>query len=255
MDFPVKNVLTKRMVSIKTVAEIIDVPVDVIKWNIEKFAEEEGIAANNDYCFSWKQYWVSLPALLWLVNKVQYKDYAVISNMVEELMKVETPEPDNTAAQTLADSVAKLVEVQEALKLSQETVSDLMSGIKSGIKKADKIEKKEKPTNRRNSAFLPALTVEQEEWYRKLSAVADMKSKETGIMSSKLFSMAYGVMRSNYGVVFEQTKKDYLYENNLPQETEITTLRLIIYHDDLRSILWGIMGNIEEYIEDKKKVS
>ena len=250
MEFAVKEFLGKKMISVTTLADVLEIPVEVVRWHICSQADEDGISKGTYWCANGKQYYLTTACVLWLVDKLQYKKFPIVSEIVETMVKQAVKgEPDGVAAQKLADAVAKLSEVQEALKLSQETVDSLVTGIVGGAK----TEAKKK---RRSSSYgdaLPKLTDEQKEWIGKVRAVANQKGKMVGLPGGKLYAIAYKVLRDRYGVVLSQTKKDFFYDNNIPMETEIRPIDLIAYHDDLRSLLWGVMGNIEEYVGDGNK--
>ena len=290
-EIKTKNLFGKEMVSIKTISEALGTPAEVVKWQIERFAEDDGIKANEDYAFAGKSYFVAASGVIWLLQKTAFKDYRTAAELLSamEAAKAERDKESLKAAAEKAkaeankeidrmkDEIRKAVarveerekqvtalieEIDAAVSLLSETVSKARKTnasiasaseilkIKEKPAAAPKAETAAKPAPKKkvfNSPYLPDLTEEELAWTNKVQNILCVKKEETGQTKRDIIDKVYEVMNRNYGVVFSQERKDFLSAHNYPAGTKVSNLRLCTYNDKLRSIFWGIIGNVEEY--------
>ena len=254
----------KKMMSLKSLAKDMDTPYEVCRWNLARFAEEDGLVSGQDYILSGNSYSLAPSAIIWLAERVQFRDYGIISKLVETAVANANAEQDGLAAQKLADSVAALTKARETLKKAETAVKDAGKEVDAVIKEitgqakkapqvvADAARKKQTWKLTKNSDLLPSLSDEEADWADRVRAAVRAKRDSLGIPNAQVYHIIYQVMRNKYGIVFEQTRKEFLEQHNLPADTAINTFRLVTYDAQLRSIFQGILGNVEEYVEKRK---
>ena len=230
-----KNIGGKNTVAIKSVAEVFGIPDSIAYWMLKQ--GDGDVVRDIDYVMAWKQAWLFPSGVLWLANRSDFKDYRKLVEMIGQIENF-GKDSENDAVEKLVETVDQLREVQESLKLSQEIASDLVPGI------TDKTKKVEDAVSE-----APVFTPSEQEWADKFEDAIDAKKEELGVSRQKILRAVFDVMRNSYGVVFEQARKEWVEANMIQQGARIPTFDLVVHTPPLRSIFWGILGNVEEYLK------
>lgn len=119
---------------------------------------------------------------------------------------------------------------------------------------AGKEKEPRKKKYKRNDECLPALDADETEWVKNTQKDIKMLAENNGTLFNIILQKIYSKMRGVYGIVFEQVKKDFFEQNQIDEGTEITTLRLVTYHPELRSIFESILGTMEKETSNGKSV-
>ena len=248
MDLHIKKVYDRWAVSLKSVAEQTGVKEAYVKGLVESRAEMDGIKSGEDYASAWRTYWFFPSGLMWLLGAINCRDYKRSAELMGTLINFS----EGGAVEKLVALVPQLVEIKEALKLAQETVDQTLDGITENAtnKVPEEVKAVKANKEKAGTAFLPRLTDEEQEWRDKFDDVLAQKIRETGINGRDLLGIAYTVMRNSYGIVFAQTRKEFARENDIQDGTRISKLALITRTPELRSIMWGVMGEIETHIKN-----
>lgn len=104
-------------------------------------------------------------------------------------------------------------------------------------------------SNRQNKnvkRFIDYITLnnDQQERQNKLNEYIDQFSAEQFTSKTALMSPIYETLKNNYGIVFEQSAKDMMYENNLTPINDYpypTKNDVIIYYDNIFNIAQSLM--------------
>lgn len=93
----------------------------------------------------------------------------------------------------------------------------------------------------KNSDLLPKKTDLEREWSDKITKMTKEKAAKNEMNISTLMKKIYMIMKTEYGVVFEQDKKDIRNLYNLDDDAHISTLYVVVTNDKYRSIYQSIL--------------
>lgn len=233
---------TGNCVSTKDLSVEFGVPNDVIRWHMERLAEENGLVKGDDYLIERNSaYYLFAPAVVWLASALGVKDYRKIAGVLSEMAA--SQEEDSEYKQKYENLLADVNE----LYLVQKSMESCFDKISRSVSP----KKPKKKEYKKNDECLPEISPEEAAWIRDMQKRIGTLAQKENLPFSNVLQKIYSKMRGVYGIVFEQVKKDFFEQNQIDEKTEITTLRLVTYHPDLRSIFGSIVGTMEQEVGNK----
>lgn len=253
--------------AIKDISDKMNVPIDVIKWNIETFAEKDGIKKGVHYFLKNRSYVLTAPALLWFICKANCCDvnaYEGVGELFTNEMEDMSVQMKSEITQLKSDNAALVKERDK----TQEMNANLLKALNDSFKKKEAFmesfnsvidivtspngiinqrpAKPKKTLYKKNAKNLPELSSEESEWEN--SVTSKIKSYVSTLDNGQTFlstlRSCYGIMTREYGVVFKQEKKDLHELFNIDEDEHISTLRVITYNPRLRNLLMPILDDI-----------
>lgn len=94
-----------------------------------------------------------------------------------------------------------------------------------------------------DTSGLPALSQEEKEWQARISKmIKDYTYRpDTKDNYTNLLKKLYRIITTRYGIVWDQTKKDYKNYNNIDEDIHVSTFRVIVCDVHLRSIFESLL--------------
>lgn len=237
---------TGNCVSTKDLSAELGIPNDVIRWHMERLAEENGLVKGEDYLIERNSaYYLFTPAVVWLASALSIKDYRKIAGVLSEMAASQEVDKDSEYKQkyeNLLTDVNELYLVQKSMESCFDKISRSVSP-----------KKPKKKEYKKNDECLPEISLEEAAWIKDMQKRIGALAEKENLPFSHVLQKIYSKMRGVYGIVFEQVKKDFFEQNQIDEKTKITTLRLVTYHPDLRSIFGSIVGTMEQEVNNQNK--
>lgn len=232
-------------VSTKDLSAELGVPNDVIRWHIEKLEEKDGLIKGEDFLVERNSaYYLFAPGVVWLAHTLNIKDYRRVADILSEMATIQETDQNNEYKQKYERLLADVNE----LYLAQKSMESCFEKISQSLYQKGSKKKEYK----KNDECLPEVSSDEVSWTKDMQKRINVLAKKEGLPFSNELQKIYSKMRGVYGIVFEQVKKDFFEQNQIDEGTEITMLRLVTYHPELRSIFESILGTMEQECSDGK---
>lgn len=227
-------------ISEKELAESLGVPVEVITWNITSFAEQDGLVEGIHYAKQARRYHLSAPAVLWLASKLGLTGIDKCEKVYEVIRLLNDGEKEGfDKLQARYNKLQKQLNDYYNAKEAADKLFNSVVNVASG--------KSLKPRPiKKNSENLPDLTPEESAWESDTTARLKeyVRNRNDNSTFSSWLVKIYGIMTREYGVVFDQEKKELKDKFKLDEEEHVSTMRLITYEPRLRSLFTPILEDI-----------
>lgn len=93
----------------------------------------------------------------------------------------------------------------------------------------------------KNTDLLPEKTEAEKKWCDKITKISKEKAKKNNLVISTLMRKIYTIMRNEYGIVFEQDKKNLRDIYEIDDDAHISTLYVVATNEKYRSIYESIL--------------
>lgn len=217
----IRFALGQNLISGKSLASKLDVPIDVLKWHVEKAAKNKVIVQDTDFAKIGWGYYYTLEAVLWIANELNIDDFRLVAEIIREMVG---------SADT--DKISRL----RNLIVEQADIVDSILGKKPEPSKMEEKEDDSQPFN-----------TEQKAYWDEVQSVLDSVSKQTGDSKRKIVKAVCERLNKDYGIVWYQLKKDVMKDLDLSKEWAIdgrgmTNIQAITYSTEQnRSIFKSVL--------------
>ena len=218
----IRFALGQNLISGKSLASKLDVPIDVLKWHVEKAAKNKVIIQDTDFAKIGWGYWYTLEAVLWVIKELGIDDFRLSAEIIREMVG---------SADT--DKISRL----RNLIVEQADIVDSILGKKP---ESSKMEEK------KSDDSLP-FNSEQKAHWDEVQSVLENVSEQTGDSKRKIIKAVCERLNKDYGIVWYQLKKDVMKDLDLSKEWTIdgrgmTNIQAITYSNEQnRSIFKSVL--------------
>lgn len=253
----VRNINGKSMISVSSISEQLDIPPEVIDWNIYNFETEHCFSKTGDFVKKDKVSWMSLKVFLYLITERNIsKNYKTIEIVIENyyddgskknsVKEAEEMSRDFEVIRAIAGKYCA-VEKKQKPKAVKVLSPEFSTRATSSDEKQKDTPRKNYPTYAQTKALKAAVPELPEDIKNKNRTITESLKKyanEHGGTLSLLLRQIYKKMRDTYGIVFEQEEKEMREKYNIDKDIPLSTMRVASEN----AMTWSIFKSIAENI-------
>lgn len=232
-----KMLLEEKVVTTKELEDILEIPSQFINSYL-KINEEVN---NMFYKRIGKTFGLTLKGCLKHLPSLA-KDYDSFMNVINLFYETKTDgEEEKEYKEMYEELLAKYESLTEKVAIfARECLADI-SEVPEIIDNVEEPSNSKKTNYVKNTEMLPEKTDAEKEWSGRIAKETKEKAAKNGTNTSSLMRNIYRIMRDEYGIVFDQDKKELRESFDIDEDAHISTLYIVSTNDQYRSIYESIL--------------